>query len=149
MKELFKRSSLVVSCALYLTTQLSWASIETTLDFEPKPSDPGAWYDEVKYGMFIHWGLYSHLAQGEWVMLREEIPLAEYKKLAEGFDPVEFEWPDGEFALSGCEDTVVNAYLLAAPSVKLSFKQQQGNLTVQLPAVPLDSIATVLCLEMK
>ena len=61
------------------------------LDFEPKPTDAGAWYDEVKYGMFIHWGLYSHLARGEWVMLREEIPLAEYKKLAEGFDPIKFD----------------------------------------------------------
>ena len=28
----------------------------TELDFEPKPTDAGAWYDEVKYGMFIHWG---------------------------------------------------------------------------------------------
>lgn len=90
-KKRLKRSSLLVSCVLYLTAPMLWASTEPKLDFEPKPSDPGAWYDEVKYGMFIHWGLYSHLARGEWVMLREEIPLAEYRKLAEGFDPVQFD----------------------------------------------------------
>jgi alpha-L-fucosidase len=64
---------------------------ETILDFEPRPSDDAAWYDEAKYGMFIHWGLYSELARGEWVMLQENIPLAEYEKIAEGFNPVKFD----------------------------------------------------------
>ena len=45
------------------------------------------WWHEARYGMFIHYGLYSQLARGEWVMLDERIPVAEYEKLAPGFRP--------------------------------------------------------------
>ena len=55
---------------------------------EPKPADPGApttstvadrarrmkWWHEAKFGMFIHWGLYSTLGRHEWVMENEGIP---------------------------------------------------------------------------
>jgi alpha-L-fucosidase len=47
------------------------------------------------FGMFIHWGLYSILARGEWVMHHERIPVEEYEKLAPQFNPVKFnaeEW---------------------------------------------------------
>ncbi|CAA6690016.1 MULTISPECIES: alpha-L-fucosidase [unclassified Lentimonas] len=49
------------------------------------------WFNEAKFGMFIHWGLYSELGRGEWVMNRERIPIAEYKKLATEFNPVKFD----------------------------------------------------------
>ena len=32
------------------------------------------WYQDARFGMFIHWGLYSILALGEWVMHNESIP---------------------------------------------------------------------------
>ena len=38
-----------------------------------------------KLGMFIHWGVYSIPAKGEWLMYREQIPAAEYDKLADKF----------------------------------------------------------------
>lgn len=50
-----------------------------------------AWLDEAKYGMFIHWGVYSTLANGEWVMNRTKIPVAEYKEMASQFNPVQFD----------------------------------------------------------
>jgi alpha-L-fucosidase len=40
--------------------------------------------------MFIHWGLYSLLERGEWVMFRERIPKEEYAKLADRFNPRKF-----------------------------------------------------------
>jgi len=43
------------------------------------------WFNEARFGMFIHWGLYSILARGEWVMHQERIPAEEYAKLAEQF----------------------------------------------------------------
>ena len=62
-------------------------------------------FDESKFGMFIHWGLYAIPAGewkgkyvrgiGEWIMFREKIPVAEYEKLAGRFNPVKFsgdEW---------------------------------------------------------
>jgi len=45
------------------------------------------WWNEARFGMFIHWGLYSILARGEWVLLVERIPLKEYAKLADRFKP--------------------------------------------------------------
>ena len=43
------------------------------------------WFKEARYGLFIQYGLYSLLNRGEWVLNREHIPIAEYKKLAASF----------------------------------------------------------------
>jgi len=40
------------------------------------------WWHEARFGMFVHWGLYSQLGRHEWVMNRERIPLKQYEKLA-------------------------------------------------------------------
>ena len=45
------------------------------------------WWHEAKFGMFIHWGLYSLLGRHEWVMEMEGIPAQEYEKLAAQFKP--------------------------------------------------------------
>ena len=53
------------------------------------------WYQDVRFGMFIHWGLYSLIGRGEWVMHVESIPVQEYENLAPQFNPVKFnadEW---------------------------------------------------------
>jgi alpha-L-fucosidase len=49
------------------------------------------WFQEAKYGMFIHYGLYSQLEKGEWVQLRDTIPVAEYAKLKETFTAEHFD----------------------------------------------------------
>jgi alpha-L-fucosidase len=41
--------------------------------------------------MFIHWGVYSLLGQGEWVMQHREIPVGAYEWLASTFDPAKFD----------------------------------------------------------
>lgn len=59
------------------------------------------WFRAAKYGLFIHWGLYA-IPGGEWngtlaphgtewIMRNLQIPLAEYKKLADRFDPQDFD----------------------------------------------------------
>ncbi|CDM65032.1 alpha-L-fucosidase [Pyrinomonas methylaliphatogenes] len=45
------------------------------------------WWHEAKFGMFIHWGLYSVLGRHEWVMEMEGIPVSEYEQLAKRFNP--------------------------------------------------------------
>jgi alpha-L-fucosidase len=62
------------------------------------------WFKEAKYGLFIHWGLYSLLAGeykgqktdyiGEWIMNTLDIPTAEYEKIAAEFNPVNFNAED-------------------------------------------------------
>ncbi len=59
-----------------------------------------SWWREARFGMFIHWGLYSIPAGtwmgqqvpgiGEWIMNSASIPVADYKQLASQFDPTAF-----------------------------------------------------------
>ena len=63
----------------------------------------GQLFDQGNYAMFIHWGLYSQLGNkvdgqtyygiGEWIMHQRMagIPVAEYKKLAKTFNPIDFD----------------------------------------------------------
>ena len=53
------------------------------------------WWQEAKFGMFIHWGVYSVPGRGEWLMYQEHVPIAEYANLANQFNPKDFnpkEW---------------------------------------------------------
>jgi len=45
------------------------------------------WWREARFGMFIHYGLYALVGRNEWVMSLENVPIAEYEKLAHQFNP--------------------------------------------------------------
>ena len=47
-------------------------------------------FDQARFGIFIHWGIYSMLGDGEWVMHNKNINYKEYEKLAGGFYPHKF-----------------------------------------------------------
>ena len=47
------------------------------------------WWQEARFGMFVHWGLYAQLGRHEWVMNRERIPVEVYEKLAGTWHPKE------------------------------------------------------------
>ncbi|MGB2823737.1 MAG: alpha-L-fucosidase, partial [Phycisphaerae bacterium] len=49
------------------------------------------WFRNARYGLFIHYGLYSLLGRHEWVQLREKIPVAEYAGLKEKFTAERFD----------------------------------------------------------
>lgn len=49
------------------------------------------WFKDADYGMFIHYGLYSILEKGEWVQLRDTIPVKEYAKLKDRFTAHNFD----------------------------------------------------------
>ena len=60
----------------------------------PAPADADSdrtrrmkWWHDARFGMFIHWGLYSVMERHEWVMENEGIPVAEYEQLAKRFNP--------------------------------------------------------------
>jgi len=59
------------------------------------PPEKMQWWEDQKFGMFIHWGLYAIPATGEWTMFNQKIPAEEYAKLADQFNPKHFsaaEW---------------------------------------------------------
>jgi alpha-L-fucosidase len=61
--------------------------------YQPTPDNlkERQWFQDNKFGLFIHWGVYSVLGRGEWVMNNEKIPIAEYEKLPPQFNPTEFD----------------------------------------------------------
>ncbi|WP_114941471.1 alpha-L-fucosidase [Mucilaginibacter endophyticus] len=59
------------------------------------PPEKMQWWEDQKFGMFIHWGLYAIPATGEWTMFNQKISAEEYAKLADQFNPKHFsaaEW---------------------------------------------------------
>jgi alpha-L-fucosidase len=84
-------------------------------------NDKTKWFSDAKLGLFIHWGLYSILAGrwkgktmpgiGEWIQSYYRIPNAEYSRLAEQFNPVDFdadEWM-AKAENAGCKYMVFTA----------------------------------------
>jgi alpha-L-fucosidase len=78
-----------------------WTVLPFTLPaqpgYQPAPANLEArkWFQEARFGMFIHWGVYSVLGKGEWVMNNDKMTVTEYEKLAPQFNPTEFnaaEW---------------------------------------------------------
>jgi len=58
-------------------------------------------FQDTHFGIFLHWGIYSMMAQGEWVMNNLNLNYQEYPKLAGGFYPASF---DAEEWISAIED---------------------------------------------
>ena len=59
---------------------------ETTI---PRPDT--AWFDEARFGLFLHWGLYALPARHEWVQTREHLSAEHYERYREHFDPDRFD----------------------------------------------------------
>ena len=49
------------------------------------------WFVNARYGLFIHYGLYSLLGRGEWVLNREQLPPSDYAQLAADFNAEQFD----------------------------------------------------------
>ena len=74
-----------------------FAATALQAQYTPSPGNLTArqQFDQSRFGIFIHWGLYSMLGQGEWVMTDQGINNKEYAKLANAFYPHDFnaqEW---------------------------------------------------------
>ena len=61
--------------------------------YKPSPENLAAreWFQDARFGLFVHWGVYSLLADGEWVMNNRKIPAKDYEKLPAYFNPVAFD----------------------------------------------------------
>ena len=61
--------------------------------YEPSPENLAARqrFADGRFGIFLHWGLYALLGQGEWVMTNQDIDYHEYEKLAGAFCPAAFD----------------------------------------------------------
>ena len=61
--------------------------------YTPAPENLQAreWFQDAKFGMFIHWGVYSVLGDGEWVMNNQRIDKYTYQKLPAFFNPIGYD----------------------------------------------------------
>lgn len=85
-----KRLFLTAAAALSLNVASAQA-------YQPSPQIKQAQqeFQDQKFGIFLHWGIYSMLGDGEWVMNNRSINYEEYPHLADGFYPSKFnadEW---------------------------------------------------------
>jgi alpha-L-fucosidase len=110
-KQWFAAAALIVSLLIALFIA---ASCDRTARLDSPQAGPAqamtkdermAWWRDARFGMFIHWGVYSVPAGtykgqrvdgiGEWIMHHGQIPVEEYEKFAAGFNPIGFnadEW---------------------------------------------------------
>ena len=94
----WRRGLSPASAAVSLATTVLAALLAVTpaaaqSKYVPAPENLKAreWFQDAKFGLFIHWGVYSVLGDGEWVMNQQRIPIADYEKLPLFFDPEAFD----------------------------------------------------------
>lgn len=94
MKQLASLFLLVLLC-----TNISFAQGKMPVYLKPygeyykqDPRDANLrWFKDARFGMFIHYGLYSQMGRGEWVQLADTVPFDQYVKLKETFTAKDFE----------------------------------------------------------
>src|ERR1700722_7538777 len=76
--------------ALAASSRASSQAVATPKDYTPTADQLRRmqWWHAAKFGMFIHFGLYSQNARHEWAMEDEAIPVLDYQKLAGEFRPL-------------------------------------------------------------
>lgn len=95
-----KNSFLSICVAMLLVG----SSFGQTTQPDPERDSRMAWWRAARFGLFIHWGVYSVPAGtyngkqipdlGEWIMLNAKIPLADYRNFASQFNPTKFNADD-------------------------------------------------------
>ncbi|MDA9554614.1 alpha-L-fucosidase [Pelobium sp.] len=82
MKKLFIcLFAVIIAISSYAQTN---APVITTLETRSQ-------FQDAKFGLFIHWGVFSIMGDGEWVMNQKNIPINNYKKLTQFFNPTQFD----------------------------------------------------------
>lgn len=74
-------------CVLFVPSTFSQTNYQPT----PENLKAREEFQDAKYGMFIHWGVYSVLGDGEWVLHNRKLKLQEYERLPKFFDPEKFD----------------------------------------------------------
>ncbi|UNY97448.1 alpha-L-fucosidase [Zhouia spongiae] len=84
MKKIFTALLVVLMFGSVLSAQEKY--IPTKKNLEARE-----WFQDARFGMFIHWGVYSVLGDGEWVMNNQNIPVDRYELLPGFFNPEQFD----------------------------------------------------------
>ena len=102
MKNIFANKSRPHLLFIFLLL-VSCSQLRSQPDYKPATENLEAreWFQDAKFGLFVHWGVYSVPAGGgdngvaEWIMEQKKIPVNQYEKIPSFFNPVAFnpaEW---------------------------------------------------------
>ena len=113
MKNKFIQKISLGAALLLLTSNTTFAQAPEQ-SYTPTPENMKARqeFQDNKFGIFLHWGIYSMTAQGEWYMTTHNIHRDEYAKLASGFYPSRFnaaEWVSAIKASGDRKSTRLNS----------------------------------------
>ena len=86
-----KRFLQAMAVAMALVAPLSTDAQESIYTPTPENLQSRQEFADSKFGIFIHWGIYSMFAQGEWYLQNAEIDKNEYAKVADAFYPHRFD----------------------------------------------------------
>ena len=77
----------------FLLMQIVFCSALAQQKYQPTPENlkTREWFQDARFGLFIHWGVYSVLGDGEWVMNQQQIPVKTYEKIPGFFNPTQFD----------------------------------------------------------
>ncbi|HKI89891.1 MAG TPA: alpha-L-fucosidase, partial [Draconibacterium sp.] len=78
---------------VFILSVLFSAALFAQPGYQPAPENlkNREWFQDAKFGLFVHWGVYSILGDGEWVMNQQQIPIHQYEKLPTFFNPTQFD----------------------------------------------------------
>ena len=83
--------SLVAAVLLMSPASLNEALAQSVYQPSPQNLQARREFQDMKYGMFIHWGVYSVLGDGEWIFHNRHLQIDEYNRLPVFFDPEKFD----------------------------------------------------------
>jgi alpha-L-fucosidase len=91
MKQNKKTIFLLLLSVFSVTVQPLFSQIKVLTEKELLlPDKDMEWYKDAKFGMFIHWGLYSIVGKGEWVMFNKLMDVDKYAELSKQFEAKKF-----------------------------------------------------------
>lgn len=99
MNQPFPQALLGLALMISLTLQAANSPRDFTQETDTQRDRRMAWFNEARFGMFIHWGVYAVPAgewdgktnYGEWFMEETKMPVSQYEKFAAQFNPVKFD----------------------------------------------------------
>jgi alpha-L-fucosidase len=80
------RYSFLLLIFVVISAQAQWKYQPTAENLKNRE-----WFQNAKFGLFIHWGVYSVLGDGEWVMNNQQIPIKAYEKIPGFFNPTQYD----------------------------------------------------------
>ncbi len=95
------KNLILITLVILLAQSCNQKQKDTTDQEATEQDQRMEWWREARFGLFIHWGLYAQPAGewkgeevpgiSEWIMARAKIPVKEYERLAETFNPVKYD----------------------------------------------------------